>query len=406
MRSFKGTNTKKRTRPVSDEDDNEDEGNPNKRIAGVDNASIVTNMITDIVSNNTNDNTTDSSESSELYDNLSNIITTSQTSPTTPTALGKVKTFIDDLNDEMTQSDAKLTKEQVLELSERVNEIIRNKYLVQEISNQIGEEPSGEIIKQVFHGLIEYYVAMGYYAREKAPGVLTKMGALLAGSAIVGASIHQTFNIASASSSSGNTLIALARYLTPVTAFGSGLYLLGEGGLDISEKAVSCVQGVQEGCVKLVNFASDALHDLLESDDWSAPSSPSSASSASSASSVLSNASNQIEALLNKAEQADKVEEFMENLSQSQGSVADRSQSQGSEISAITDSQVSNATLGDGDDEIYSMPSDNTQTKGGKSRRHTKFRKTKRRVKKNHRLTKKGKKHYKTLKRYRRKMRR
>ena len=77
MKSFKGPNTKKRKKPSFNEDDNEeeDEGKSYKRIAGVDNASIVTNMITDIVSNNTNDSSVvyDDSGSSELYDNLSNI---------------------------------------------------------------------------------------------------------------------------------------------------------------------------------------------------------------------------------------------------------------------------------------------------------------------------------------------
>ena len=438
MRSFKGPNNKKRPR-----DDDEDEGNPSKKLTVmIDNIFEDTNTI----ANNDNpfliedDNSIIPTTSNDvtLYADLLTIAD-NPSSHTGQTAQGKVKTFIDELNETMTHSDAKLTKEQVLELSSKVNKIISDTYLVQEITNQLSEEPSGDMLKQVFHGLIEYYASMAYYIGEQAPEALTKIGALLAGSAIIGATIQTSSGLASASS--GNILQSLTRYLPTTTALGTGLYLLERGGIPISKQAVSCVQG---SCEYLLDLASNELNKLLESNDWSA----SSASSTSSARSVLSEASSEIKQLLENAEKPDNLKEgstqqstqdsdiseltmrgFSQDLSQglSQGLSQDLSQGLSQDLSQDSpgsDSYFSaresshqrrssspeellssQGTLKSGDMGSISMPSVNTE-KGGKSRRHTKFRKTKRRVKKNRRLTKKGKKHYKTLKRYRRKMRR
>jgi hypothetical protein len=464
MRSFKGPNNQKRKRNEDEDEDNPskkltviDEGNPSKKLTVIDEGNpskkltvMIDNIFedTNTIANNDNqfliedDNSIIPTTSNDgtLYADLLTIAD-NPSSHTGQTAQGKVTTFIDKLNQTMTHSDAKLTKEQVLELSSKVNKIISDTYLVQEITNQLSEEPSGDMLKQVFHGLIEYYVSTAYYIGEQAPEVLTNIGALLAGSAIIGATIQTSSGLASASS--GDILQSLTRYLPTTTALGTGLYLLQRGGVPIeqittqtvkkmTEKAVSCVQ---RGCEKLVELASNRLDELLKSDDWSA-SSASSDSSASSASSVLSEASSKIKELLENAENQDNLKEgstqqstqdseiselTMPDLSQglSQG-FSPRSPGSDSYFSARESSHQrrssspeellsSQGTLKSGDMDSISMPSVNTD-KGGnkkrKSRRHTKFRKTKRRVKKNRRLTKKGKKHYKTLKRYRRKMRR
>ena len=422
----------KRKRSDSDDIDNV----LHKRI----NADNIDTMINNIIAGNGSVAPT----SLTLYPALTNIVNTTPITKLTETNnepvlehvlenASHLGTMLDSLNDEMKHTDGILTKKERQMLTENLVKKIRDAITIKQQMVELENEGMGvDAMKQIFHGLIEYYTSLAYYGYEQAPEVLTKIAALLAGSAIIGATIN---NVSSSSSSAVSSAISLAsqgellsllsNYLPSTASYATGIYLLKRGGMPfekMAEQAVSCVEG---GCEQLLNSASTTIQKLLESDDYSVASSSSSGS-------IISRVNESIDSMFAEIDNYEKERvgnsqnSDLSDLTWSQDLSQDLSQDSpgsGSFFSARNSPQPqsfspepllsSQGTIHTGDVEILSDNSTQKSTgteKGGKrkgkSRRHTKFRKTKRHMKKHHRLTKKGKKHYKTLKRYRRKMRR
>ena len=339
-------------------------------------------------------------------------------------------TMLNDLNYEMSNTDETLTNNEREMLTRILVKKIRDAITIKQQIVELEKEGMGvDAMKQIFQELIKYYTSLAYYGYEKAPEVLTQIGALLAGSAIIGATMSSSSSSAVSAVSNavslvrqGELLSLFSTYLPSTASYMAGAYLLKQGGIDkpVEEIASQIVSCTQDGCVELLKLASNKMQELLESDDYSV---------ASSSIDTISSVNESIDSMFAEADDPRLRDvELQDDVSRSP--ISDLTNSQDSTMSDLSDTsfvtakgsppirssspeellssqgsyQGSNQTIHSGN---ISMPSDTgTDKSGGKSRRRNKCKKTKKRMKRNRRLTKKGKKHRKTVKHRRRKMRR
>ena len=301
-----------------------------------------------------------------------------------------------------------------------ITEAVTNQEVIAQLEN---ESMSRENIRGLFNGLITYYTEMASYGYERGPDILAKIGAVIAGSTLIGSTIYSQMP------PSSNLLMLLGRYLTTATTTASGLYFLQQGGLPIRNMLQTVggqtVRFLQTGCDvvkqemnKMYGYGLDALGAYVNNldFDWNFEDGSVSISTVSSADSTASTASSAAEAIdeiLSVTEEKQKeilLEEILEP--QIEGEITINPEVVGSQL---TDSQ--NSSISDIDRDLYGdIPVTNPDATsndidGGrirKSRRHVKSKQTKKGKKgrRKGRKTRKGKKHRKTLKRYKRKMRR
>ena len=324
----------------------------------------------------------------------------------------------------LSESQARIPRNQRIAVNERIIKTITEAVTNQEVIAQLeNESMSRENIRGLFNGLITYYTEMASYGYERGPDILAKIGAVIAGSTLIGSTIYSQMP------PSSNLLMLLGRYLTTATTTASGLYFLQQGGLPIRNmlqtvggQTVRCLQTgcdvVKQEMNKMYGYGLDALGAYVNNldFDWNFEDGSVSISTVSSADSTASTASSAAEAIdeiLSVTEEKQKeilLEEILEP--QIEGEITINPEVVGSQL---TDSQ--NSSISDIDRDLYGdIPVTNPDATsndidGGrirKSRRHVKSKQTKKGKKgrRKGRKTRKGKKHRKTLKRYKRKMRR
>ena len=324
----------------------------------------------------------------------------------------------------LSESQARIPRNQRIAVNERILKTITEAVTNQEVIAQLeNESMSRENIRGLFNGLITYYTEMASYGYERGPDILAKIGAVIAGSTLIGSTIYSQMP------PSSNLLMLLGRYLTTATTTASGLYFLQQGGLPIRNmlqtvggQTVRCLQTgcdvVKQEMNKMYGYGLDALGAYVNNldFDWNFEDGSVSISTASSADSTASTASSAAEAIneiLSVTEDKQKeilLEEILEP--QIEGEIIVEPVTVGSQL---TDSQ--NSSISEIDRNLYGdipeIVPDTTSNDidGGrirKSRRHVKSKQTKKGKKgrRKGRKTRKGKKNRKTLKRYKRKMRR
>ena len=324
----------------------------------------------------------------------------------------------------LSESQARIPRNQRIAVNERIIKTITEAVTNQEVIAQLeNESMSRENIRGLFNGLITYYTEMASYGYERGPDILAKIGAVIAGSTLIGSTIYSQMP------PSSNLLMLLGRYLTTATTTASGLYFLQQGVLPIRNmlqtvggQTVRCLQTgcdvVKQEMNKMYGYGLDALGAYVNNldFDWNFEDGSVSISTVSSADSTASTASSAAEAIdeiLSVTEEKQKeilLEEILEP--QIEGEITINPEVVGSQL---TDSQ--NSSISDIDRDLYgditvkNPDATSNDIDGGrirKSRRHVKSKQTKKGKKgrRKGRKTRKGKKHRKTLKRYKRKMRR
>jgi len=292
--------------------------------------------------------------------------------------------MITEVNNALMSSDERLNPAQRADLNRRIMELIRDYVTSTEVANDLRRDPTANNIRQLFNGLIQYFTLMAGEARQQAPYILANIGSILAGTIMIGSAIITP----PAPTTDAGILMTLSSYMGTATVTASGLYFLQRGSVPVTQYLETMGECVRATCSRatgvVLNQLSQITNNAIEIaeqmiDALPTPdSSQDSMSSMSSTSTVLSDASRQLSII-----QRPTVDEQREELLD--GMIAPTNSPASSQISDITDI-------------------------GGrkrKSRRHTKSKKS-RKGKKGRKgsITKKGRKHHKTMKRYRSKMRR
>lgn len=315
--------------------------------------------------------------------------------------------LINQINVAMASSNERLNREQRRILNENLMQLISDSITAFEVNQQLNQESSfiENNIKGLFNGLIQYYTEMASYGYERSPEILAKIGSIIAGSVIIGGTIYYPNN--SITSNAGGLLLTLSKYLQITTLTASGLYFLKQGGLPIIQMLENVGARTQEclrsGCQQLneqIGSMWDAGIDKLKTylagnfeDDMLSQYSESQASQASTAftASTASSAKTAIESILNEPE----VRQIDILLTQS-------------DTEENVESQLTQGTEFDSQEygNNYGNMNDIDGGKIRKSRRHMKIKKMKtcKKGRKRRRITKKGRKYHKTLKRYKPKM--
>jgi hypothetical protein len=132
----------------------------------------------------------------------------------------------------LASSQARLPRADRLRLNQQILSLITDTITTHEVNQQLQSENTMSNIRSLFNGIITYYTEMASYGYTHAPNFLARMGAIVAGSAIIGSTI---FAPSPVTQSPGNLLILLSRYISSATTTATGLYFLQSGGLPVQE---------------------------------------------------------------------------------------------------------------------------------------------------------------------------
>lgn len=324
------------------------------------------------------------------------------------------------INEAMARSNDILPRQQRIELNRRIMKIISTSISQFEVNEQLNHEADviRTNIRGLFNGLIQYYTEMAAYGYENTPEILSRFGAIIAGSALIGGTIYSPTTIGT----SGSLLVVLSSYLQTATSTATGLYFLQRGGLPIQEMLQNIggntVQCLRSGCQQLgsklnsffelgvnalTGYVAGGYQDLdfnwdSESGNFTISDKGTIASSSVSTTSSAASAKTAIERILDVPEER-QIDELIEVIVPI------------SEIN-ITGQQVEvdeplTQSDFDSQSEFNSQSQGFGDIDGGKmrkSRRHIKSKRTRRarkgRKARKGRITKKGRKHHRTMKRY------
>ncbi len=306
--------------------------------------------------------------------------------------------MLEQINNAMIRAqDGRLNRQQRLLLNDRIMILISNSVTEAEIQRELNRDPTGRNIRGLYDALIQYYTEIASYGYQRSPQVLSNIGSILGGTAMIGAAVIG----GGSSGTPGGILMMLAQFLGTATITASGLYLLQRGGLNIQGflqgTGAATRQCILTGCQKIAEYGEQGLtllmneagsrlnmlfHEQPDDSQSSYRSIDSSSYSSYSSYSTASSASTAIKSILNTSI------EFSTKTPEQQVVIL--------EGEVPPDEPLTQSDYGDID--------------GGrkrKSRRHTKSKNSRKgRKGRNGRMTKKGRKHHKTMKRYRSKMRR
>jgi hypothetical protein len=161
----------------------------------------------------------------------------------------------------LASSQARLPRAERIKLNQKIQALIMDTVTSHEVTEQLSNEPSLVPANQLFDGLIRYYTEMASYGYEHSPEILANIGSIVAGSAIIGSTIYSPESI---TNSSGSMLVYLSSYLRTATATASGLYFLQRGGLPIPQILQSVgtrtMQCVETGCGVVVDESNKILN--------------------------------------------------------------------------------------------------------------------------------------------------
>lgn len=316
--------------------------------------------------------------------------------------------FINAVVEAMTRSQQRLERPERITLNRRIIQLINDSVTNSEVRRQLEEEGiAGANIRGLFDALIKYCTAMASYTYDNSPTIISNLGAILAGSSIIAGTVCGIGSM----NSGGSLLVFLSQLLQTTSSTAVGLYFLGRGGLPIQTMleniGVTVRECVGTACIRMadrgqrfMNSISQTFNEMLEADTITSEASASSVSTASTASTAGS-AVTGISGILSMPE--DRQIALLEN-----GDFAPRDDEslEGREVVIngidVNEPLTQPSAFG-------SQQTDFGDIDGGrkrKSRRHMKMRRTRKGRKGRGRMTKKGRKHHRTMKRYRLKGRR